>query len=60
MGEITESTFRVRIPMRLNDRFYVAGDVRGSLSYVDVPVVEGRATMTDVSLHFFGGVGVVF
>ena len=46
--------------LRLSDMFYVAGDVRGSLSYVDVPVVEGRATMTDVSLHFFGGVGVVF
>jgi len=46
--------------LKLTSRFYLVGDVRASLSHVDVPVVGGRATMTDVSLHFLGGAGFLF
>ena len=44
----------------LGGRFYLSGDLRVSLSAVDVPVVDGRARLHDIGCHFLGGAGVRF
>ncbi|MBU0742143.1 hypothetical protein KKG45_05860 [bacterium] len=44
----------------LGERFYLSGDVRASWSHVDVDVVDGGASMTDVGLHFLAGAGARF
>lgn len=44
----------------LGGRFYLTGDLRVSLSAVDVPVVDGRARLRDVGYHFLAGAGVHF
>lgn len=44
----------------LGGRFYLSGDLRVSLSAVDVPVVDGRARLRDVGYHFLAGAGVHF
>ncbi len=46
--------------LELGERVYLSGDVRASWSHVDVDVVDGGASMTDVSVHFLVGAGVRF
>jgi hypothetical protein len=54
-GPVLDAGIARRLPV--NEDVFLSAELRGTLSYVSVPIADGRAKLTHAAIHFLVGVG---